>query len=465
MKHYLCMTGLIIVLEFPGILIGWTIEVLDNDRGVASSIETDEQDRPFIAYDYGPDYRILYKEGDQWLEVSPPDSSRGMAELFDMEIEPGGEVHLAFNSPWDGYIWYDKWNGESWATEVVDEGYRPSLSLFSNGYPSLSYDISGGFAFAEWNGTSWNIEPVDTSLVYTFSSSLAIDSEGNPRFSYYGAETGQGWLLKYASRDSTGWYIETVDDRGIDRGYMNSLALDSNDNPHIAYIAWFWEVDWDSLEVWYTWKEGNEWQIEVVDKWDGIEPLGWHWEGQISLALDASDVPHISYRNEDRLYFGRRDPGTGEWVREMIDPTAGTGRYTSLAIDSQGYPHISYSANIAQGLRYATQRPTSIGNDNPNSTSMPKSFSLSQNFPNPFNPLTTIEITIPGNVSGLTELQIFDVRGRRIRTLQKGELPPGQYRFVWDGRDDRGETVNSGIYLYSLKSGTEAITRKMTLLR
>jgi hypothetical protein len=101
-----------------------------------------------------------------------------------------------------------------------------------------------------------------------------------------------------------------------------------------------------------------------------------------------------------------------------------------------------------------------------NQERFPKTFSLSQNFPNPFNPATTISIDVPDNGTARCpiRLTIFDVRGRKVRILLEGELPAGRHRVVWNGRDSAGGRVASGVYLYRLDAGTSRFTRKMLML-
>ncbi len=98
---------------------------------------------------------------------------------------------------------------------------------------------------------------------------------------------------------------------------------------------------------------------------------------------------------------------------------------------------------------------------------IPLVFALNQNYPNPFNPSTTIAFDIPGNAGSKQRviLTIYDLRGRRVRTLVDSELEPGTHNIHWDGRNDRGEPVASGIYLYTLKAGEKEFTRKMTVLK
>ena len=88
---------------------------------------------------------------------------------------------------------------------------------------------------------------------------------------------------------------------------------------------------------------------------------------------------------------------------------------------------------------------------------------LHANFPNPFNPETQIRFDIAE--SDLYELSIYNVLGQQVRSLVRDHLSRGIYRMVWDARDEFGQPVGAGVYLYRLKSATEAITRKMLLLK
>lgn len=93
----------------------------------------------------------------------------------------------------------------------------------------------------------------------------------------------------------------------------------------------------------------------------------------------------------------------------------------------------------------------------------PKSFVLYPNFPNPFNPTTTIRYDVAR--TGHVELQVFNLLGQRIRTLVAGELEPGSYSVTWDGRSHNGSTVPSGVYWLRLQADEFVQTRKMVLIR
>ena len=101
--------------------------------------------------------------------------------------------------------------------------------------------------------------------------------------------------------------------------------------------------------------------------------------------------------------------------------------------------------------------------------SVPKAFELSQNYPNPFNPTTTIKYFLPSVANGdqtlVTTLRIYNVLGEVVKTLVNEPKSPGVYYEVWDGKDNQGNQVASGIYFYRLSAGKFSETKKMVLLK
>jgi hypothetical protein len=89
---------------------------------------------------------------------------------------------------------------------------------------------------------------------------------------------------------------------------------------------------------------------------------------------------------------------------------------------------------------------------------------LEQNYPNPFNPTTEIAFEVAADTS--VDLAVFDVAGRRVRTLRRGHVAGGiRQRALWDGRDDQGVLLASGVYLYRLQTPAYNSTRKLVLVR
>ena len=88
---------------------------------------------------------------------------------------------------------------------------------------------------------------------------------------------------------------------------------------------------------------------------------------------------------------------------------------------------------------------------------------LEQNYPNPFNPETTIIFSVTQN-SDFVTLDIYNIKGQKIRSLLSDQISAGQHSVVWNGMDDSGKSVSSGIYMYQLKVDGEAIASKKCLL-
>lgn len=93
----------------------------------------------------------------------------------------------------------------------------------------------------------------------------------------------------------------------------------------------------------------------------------------------------------------------------------------------------------------------------------PAAFQLLPNYPNPFNPETTLRYQLPEAVQ--VQLRIYSALGQVVRTLVDGPQPAGVQQVAWDGRDEGGQEAASGIYLYRLEAGDRIQTRQMLLAR
>jgi hypothetical protein len=150
----------------------------------------------------------------------------------------------------------------------------------------------------------------------------------------------------------------------------------------------------------------------------------------------------------------------------VSDPTNPTvaGSYNTPGLanglwvkDEYVYVADSYSFMILETSYGSEVREISDGQ------TRPSDFVLLQNYPNPFNPATNIEFVL--SKSGQVKIEIFNILGQRIRTLVDEHLKPGHKVVDWDGRDDSGEEVSSGIYFYRLQTEDFTDAKKMLLLK
>lgn len=94
---------------------------------------------------------------------------------------------------------------------------------------------------------------------------------------------------------------------------------------------------------------------------------------------------------------------------------------------------------------------------------LPLSYELSQNYPNPFNPSTTIKFFLPTQTH--VRLEVFNILGQRVTTLVDGDLPAGQHQVEWDGRNEQGRPVSSGVYFYRVVTDEFYKSKKMMLIK
>jgi FlgD Ig-like domain len=144
-----------------------------------------------------------------------------------------------------------------------------------------------------------------------------------------------------------------------------------------------------------------------------------------------------------------------------------------LAFISLVYPQSYYlHVNLSNGTRVTYQVAEIRKIDFSNITGIEEarkvslviqSFRLMQNYPNPFNPSTTIEYEIPQ--AGEVEVRIFDLNGRLVKTIEKKAQASGTYQVRWDGKNEEGLRVASGLYLYSVQYENAIYSKKMILIK
>ena len=170
-------------------------------------------------------------------------------------------------------------------------------------------------------------------------------------------------------------------------------------------------------------------------------------EAAVVMAKLNDEVVGIGVTFSDGYYYIENlEPN--DYALEVVSPTLAEGNLDDISVVYADY----YDADFVLS-------PTSVGDG----TNLPAVTTLGQNYPNPFNATTNINFSL--SASGNAELAVYDLLGRQVTTLVSGNLSAGPHTFTWNGQDDSGKQVASGLYLYVLKTADGTQSKRMVLLK
>jgi 5'-nucleotidase / UDP-sugar diphosphatase len=334
--------------------------------------------------------------------------------------EPNGDLYAG---SWGIYRSTD--NGENWTATAFNFGAFFCFAFNQDSTTNYIFAGSGGGIFrstdsgASWDTTS-NGLPRPTSVDVW---ALAVTQSGKV---YAGTNEG----LFASTNNGDDWLL-------VDSIFYQARIRDIEINSHgHIFIA-------ESGRVFRSIDDGQNW-VEL-----SIPP---HYSLTCALAINSLD--HIFVGG----YLKSTDNGN-TW--ETLNTDLQTEN-RSLCIDQSGYLFVATSYDgIFKSVLSTLDTLTNIVEEK--RKNIPLQFNLKQNYPNPFNPETNIPLILA--MRNHVVLEIFDILGRKVKTLFSGYMPAGKHKLLWNGKDDAGNQVSSGAYLYRLKAGEQQVTRKMLLLR
>lgn len=187
--------------------------------------------------------------------------------------------------------------------------------------------------------------------------------------------------------------------------------------------------------------------LEDAEGLEASSPITLDWLGWKNIRINLT--------KEIMTPWGIENPGNGELDSSDV-------YFIGFALKSNGASEGAlYFDNIEQLF---IPSPTSIA-DKTELELGPGQFKLHPNYPNPFNPETTISYDVPTAGNTLVTLRVFDIIGREIKTLVHEPHSAGSYQVRWDARDNAGNSVSSGVYFYRLEADKFSTTKKMLLIR
>ncbi|MCK4255740.1 hypothetical protein KAX35_02535, partial [candidate division WOR-3 bacterium] len=383
-----------------------------------------------------------------------------------------GYPHISFWWGDLGYAWKDSLG---WHTTHPLPGPwidGTSLVLDTNDYPHIGYSVyindeEALVLYTYQDEYGWHTEIVDTIFQsWPGNVSLAYDRDNNIHIAY-GELRREHYFhglpdigIGYGIRDEAGeWEIDTIIDSAdtvIEYEQSPSLTLDSLGRPCISYQAGA-RIDTNISRLKYAVKVDNEWQIDWVEVGKAVGALNF-------LALDAYNNPHISYYGNGWLKHAIKKDGI--WYTERIDSAWGASieaTYTGIAVDRNGYAHISYNTQIRVdsdliiNTRYATGLPEAgveieMDRRYGNLLMVCPSVSISQ---------IEVEIEYVLEKEYNVSVCIYNIIGQKVTELVNERKQLGKHKDHW-----KTESVGSGIYFCCLVlDGKLIVVRKIEILK
>jgi hypothetical protein len=299
---------------------------------------------------------VVFSDEELRWTTDPIDGTELRLRSISIALDQKGKPHIAYalkHKSGGGILKHAIRLIPSWDTRIIDnpgDVYAATLALDSSGYPHIAYydALHQHLRFTNWDGSSWNKQIVDKIDGHIYSLSIAIDSSENPHISFEDTKSDD---LKYAKLGSGwDWEFQTIDSEGI-VGRNNSMALDLSDNPHIVYI------DETNTSLKYARWDGSSWRIKIVDNidlWEGAGPSS--KAPSASIAVDSSGFPHISYCSgppQVDLKYAKWEGAKKGWSILTIDNEGDVGRCNAIAVDRFDRPHIAYYDDTNGDLKYA----------------------------------------------------------------------------------------------------------------
>ena len=295
--------------------------------------------QPSVAYTNGSrEVKFAARNENGW-QIFPTVFDQEAVTIVGLARDNNGNPHLAYVASESDDLYYSHWTGVAWETEVVETGAwlgsYPSLHIETTAPYTAHISYAGdGLKFATNVEGAWQTEHIIADL-NVIGTSLAIEPGFEPHnhIAYYDFTNSQ---VKYATDAGNGWTIETIDNEGPVAGSGIAIALESTFpyTKHVAYVG-------DTDIRYATSVSGNSWQTEI------LEMGGSQWFDSLnspSLALDSQGEPHIAYHgaifNGDLTYVYR---DAGVWYSEVLTTTGNSFTPVSLVLDSMDNPHIAFA--------------------------------------------------------------------------------------------------------------------------
>ena len=289
-------------------------------------------------------------------------------------------------------------------------------------------------SISSYDGAVWKTYKINEVRAYT----VAVDMDNVKWFGVLWPVSG------VMSFDGETWTTYSEENSGLKGTNIYAVTVDRKNVKWVVTDEGVWSYDGSA------WTSHTDSIRNFLSSWDSGDAAGNSKVHLYDCSVDADNTKWFCGSNKIVSFDGI------SWKLYKKDHS-----YQKIAVSGDGVLWAVGSSiewiNLSDIEKYA--EPSIVYNEN----ALPAVVSINGNYPNPFNPVTTIEFSLPE--TGFTTLTIYSITGQKVRELAGEQFARGAHTVVWDGRDDLGGSVSSGVYLCRLRMGDQVTAKRMLLLR
>ncbi len=388
------------------------------------------------------------------------------------------------------------YNGTSWTNhlftlsqnDVSPTANLENLNYGVNQFASIAVDhdntvwasSNGGDFIYSYNGTSWNLisHVTDASYLPIAARTILVDRDNVKWFVGYGVNRydGKTWTpYKRFKMQATSGAIDNDNVKWFGTSTEGVWSFDgttwvnyNKDNSPLkgtkpSNTGGF---NWTSVGIYAAADHNNlKWFVDVDKMVYSFDGTNWKSYGYEVTGLSSGGYPveNLYVDANNTLWITERGLISFDGTTWKTWPGIMTGYATAISVDKKGYMWIASRYGVGESGSLTAMKVSNGPVAVAETSALPKALVFTGNYPNPFNPSTTLSFVLPS--SGKASLTVYDITGRKVREIAAGTMTAGAHSAVWNGRDASGRAVSSGVYFARLSLGGTAVTHRMTLMK